>query len=168
MINLHAIANRVLKMAHPNETFIVIRCTGFVNTNGVLLHYYGNCEKVSAQMQSLNGDEQKLANEMMQNEISRKLFISVRGAPLTAGRFDTQEGASFLYHPKTGQFWKVFNINEDFSNCEWATVFISLMPPESTPDVVLKALKDSDFGYYAHKPSSAQNEFIDGYDSTDL
>ena len=168
MINLHAIANRVLKMVHPNEDFIAIRCTGYMNNNGALIHSYGSCELDSAQMQSLNGDEQQLSNEIMQNELSRKLFISVKGTPLTAGRIDTQEGASFLYQTRTGQFWKVFNISEDFTKNNWATVFISLVPPESTPDAVVKALKDSNFGYLFAASHSAQSEFTNGYDSTDL
>ena len=146
MINLHAIANRVIRAVHPNDDFIVIRCTGFVNNNGLLTHYYGDCEKVSAQLQTLNGDEQSLNAEIMQNEISRKLFISVQGMPITAGRFDTQEGATFLYHPKTGDFWKVYNINEDFNKNHWVTAFVSLLSYESTPRTVIDGLKNSPYG----------------------
>lgn len=156
MINLHAIANRVLKLVHPNEDFIVIRCTGYINNHGILTYFYGDCEKVSAQMQSLSGDEQKLSNEIMQNEISRKLFISVVGRPLSAGRYDVPEGASFLYQVSTGNFWKVFNISEDFTKNNWATVLISLMPPESTPEAVTQALQASEFNTM-FKRHSAQN-----------
>lgn len=146
MINVHAIANRVIRSIHPNETFIVVRSIGYQNNYGVLTYEYGNCEQASGQMQSLNGDEQKLANEIAHSEISRKLFISVSGSPLTAGRFDTQEGATFLYQVSTGDFWKVFNVSEDFSKCTWATVFISLMPWESSPIEVRQALKASSYG----------------------
>lgn len=65
-MNLHALANRVIKVASPNVDLVVIRCTGFKNEYGQLIESYGACERVSTQKQTLNGDELSLSNEIMQ------------------------------------------------------------------------------------------------------
>lgn len=145
MINLHAIANHVISKIHPNDDFIAIRCTGYANHIGSIDYFYGNCEKVSGQVQTLNGDELQQANEIMQGEISRKIFISTKGPPLTAGRRDTQEGASYLFQVNNKCFWKVYNISEDYTKCGWGLLFISQIPIELTPQNVIDALKASGF-----------------------
>ena len=54
---------------------------------------YGDCERISAQKQTLNDDDIQLANEVMQAQTSRKFFLSTT-RPLTAGQRHDGEGAS--------------------------------------------------------------------------
>ncbi len=143
-MNLHALANRVIKVASPNVDLVVIRCTGFKNEYGQLIESYGACERVSTQKQTLNGDELSLSNEIMQGEIGRKFFLSTRLAPLTAGRRHDKQGASYLFELDTHDFWKVYNISEDYSAVGWQLVFAAIDP--TPPASVKQALKDSGIG----------------------
>ncbi len=143
-MNLHALANRVIKVALPNVDLVVIRCTGFKNEYGQLIESFGSCERVSAQKQTLNGDELTYANEIMQGEIGRKFFISTKGAPLTVGRRHDQQGGSYLFELDSGLFWKVYNISEDYSAAGWQLVFAAIDP--TPPAAAKQALKDSGIG----------------------
>ncbi len=143
-MNLHALANRVIKVALPNVDIVAIRCTGFRNEYGQLLESYGACERLSASKQTLNGDELTFANEIMQGELGRKFFLSVKGPPLTAGRRHDQQGASYLFELSTRLFWKVYNISEDYSSVGWQLVFAAIDP--APPASVKQALKDSGIG----------------------
>lgn len=143
-LNLHAIANRAIKAALSNVEMAVIRCTGFRNDYGQMLESYGSCERVVAQKQTLNGDELALVNNIMQGELSRKFFVSVKGAPLTAGRRHDGAGGAYLFELRTNLFWKVFNVSEDYSDAGWQLVFACVDP--TPPQSVKQALKDSGIG----------------------
>lgn len=142
--NLHAIANMAIRTALPNVDMVVIRCTGFKNEYGQLIESFGSCERITAQKQTLNGDELTFTNEIMQAEIARKFFLSSKGAPLTAGRRHDQCGASYLFELDSGVFWKVYNISEDYAAAGWQLVFAAIDP--TPPAAAKQALKDSGIG----------------------
>lgn len=141
--NLHALARGAVMAVHPEVPVVAIFCTGFIANHGQRIMKYGDCERVSAQKQTLNGDDVQLSGEIMQAELSRKFFLSTQRA-LTAGRRHDGEGASWLYELNTGDWWRVFNVTEDFSNVGWQQVFASHVP--APPEDVVRALRDSGIG----------------------
>ena len=102
MMNLHAIAARAIGAVHPNQELVLIRCLGPVNESGLLLGQFGSCEAVTAQVQSLNGDELKLEHELYEVDIVRKFFFSVTGRPVLAGIKLLEAGSDFLYQGSFG------------------------------------------------------------------
>lgn len=56
LINLHAIANHCIQALSPNVDVIVVRCTDLSLSYGEAQATYGDCELLSAQKQTLNGD----------------------------------------------------------------------------------------------------------------
>ena len=132
MMNLHAIAARAIGAVHPNQELVLIRCLGSVNESGLLLGQFGSCEAVTAQVQSLSGDELKLEHELYEVDIVRKFFFSVTGRPVLAGIKLLEAGSDFLYQRSTGQFWRVFNIAEDYYLSGWVQAFAALQnnPPQ--------------------------------------
>lgn len=143
-MNLHALANRVVRAALPNVDMVAIRCNGFTQNYGQHTMTYGNCERVNAQKQTLNGDELQLVNEVFQAELSRKFYLSTQGAPLTAGRRYDNRGADYLYELDTQIFWRIYNINEDYSDAGWQLVFAAV--DSSPPEEVINAFRDSGIG----------------------
>lgn len=140
-MNLHAIAARAIGAVHPNQELVLIRCLGSVNESGRLLGQFGSCEAVTAQVQSLNGDELKLEHELYEVDIARKFFFSVTGRPVFAGIKLLEAGSDFLYQKSTGQFWRVFNIAEDYYLSGWVQVFAALQ--NNPPQGAVIALVDS-------------------------
>lgn len=141
MMNLHAIAARAIGAVHPNQELVLIRCLGSVNESGLLLGQFGSCEAVTAQVQSLNGDELKLEHELYEVDIVRKFFFSVTGRPVIAGIKLLEAGSDFLYQRSTGQFWRVFDIAEDYYLSGWVQVFAALQ--NNPPQGAVIALADS-------------------------
>lgn len=141
--NLHALARGAVMTLHPEVPMVAIFCTGFLNDHGQRIMKYGDCERISAQKQTLNGDDIQLANEVMQAQISRKFFLSTT-RPLTAGQRHDGEGASWLYELDTGEYWRVYTVSEDFSSVGWQLVFASQV--HSPPPAVIKALRDISIG----------------------
>lgn len=141
MMNLHAIAARAIGAVHPNQELVLIRCLGSVNESGLLLGQFGSCEAVTAQVQSLNGDELKLEHELYEVDIVRKFFFSVTGRPVLAGIKLLEAGSDFLYQRSTGQFWRVFNIAEDYYLSGWVQAFAALQ--NNPPQGAVIALADS-------------------------
>ena len=141
MMNLHAIAARAIGAVHPNQELVLIRCLGSVNESGLLLGQFGSCEAVTAQVQSLSGDELKLEHELYEVDIVRKFFFSVTGRPVLAGIKLLEAGSDFLYQRSTGQFWRVFNIAEDYYLSGWVQAFAALQ--NNPPQGAVIALVDS-------------------------
>lgn len=141
MMNLHAIAARAIGAVHPNQELVLIRCLGSVNESGRLLGQFGLCEAVTAQVQSLNGDELKLEHELYEVDIVRKFFFSVTGRPVIAGIKLLEAGSDFIYQRSTGQFWRVFNIAEDYYLSGWVQAFAALQ--NNPPQGAVIALADS-------------------------
>ena len=142
MMNLHAIAARAIGAVHPNQELVLVRCLGSVNESGLLLGQFGSCEAVTAQVQSLNGDELKLEHELYEVDIVRKFFFSVTGRPVLAGIKLLEAGSDFLYQRSTGQFWRVFNIAEDYYLSGWVQAFAALQ--NNPPQGAVIALVDSE------------------------
>lgn len=141
MMNLHAIAARAIGAVHPNQELVLIRCLGSVNESGRLLGQFGLCEAITAQVQSLNGDELKLEHELYEVDIVRKFFFSVTGRPVIAGIKLLEAGSDFIYQRSTGQFWRVFNIAEDYYLSGWVQAFAALQ--NNPPQGAVIALVDS-------------------------
>lgn len=141
MMNLHAIAARAIGAVHPNQELVLIRCLGSVNESGLLLGQFGSCEAVTAQVQSLSGDELKLEHELYEVDIVRKFFFSVTGRPVIAGIKLLEAGSDFLYQRSTGQFWRIFNIAEDYYLSGWVQAFAALQ--NNPPQGAVIALADS-------------------------
>lgn len=141
MMNLHAIAARAIGAVHPNQELVLIRCLGSVNESGLLLGQFGSCEAVTAQVQSLSGDELKLEHELYEVDIVRKFFFSVTGRPVLAGIKLLEAGSDFFYQRSTGQFWRVFNIAEDYYLSGWVQAFAALQ--NNPPQGAVIALADS-------------------------
>lgn len=141
MMNLHAIAARAIGAVHPNQELVLIRCLSSVNESGLLLGQFGSCEAVTAQVQSLSGDEPKLEHELYEVDIVRKFFFAVTGRPVFAGLKLLEAGSDFLYQHSTGQFWRVFNIAEDYYLSGWVQAFAALQ--NNPPQGAVIALVDS-------------------------
>ena len=144
-LNLHVLANRLIRQAVPNTTMVVIRALPETvsNSDGTVSCSYGDCELILAQQQSINGDEPALANNAWQDEESRKFYLSALGRPLSSGDSKTQEPSSYLYEIKAQRFWRIYSISEDFQTVGWALVFASLQASSRVPLVVKKALAQS-------------------------
>lgn len=144
-LNLHALANRLIRQAVPNTTMVVIRALPetMSNSGGMVSCAYGDCERIVAQQQSMNGDEPALVNNAWQDEESRKFYLSALGRPLSSGDSKTQEPSSYLYEVKAQRFWRIYSISEDFQTVGWALVFASLQAPARVPLVVKQALANS-------------------------
>ena len=140
-MNLHAIAARAIGAVHPNQELVLVRCLGSVNESGLLLGQFGSCEAVTAQVQSLSGDELKLEHELYEVDIVRKFFFTVTGRPVFAGIKLLEAGSDFLYQRSTGQFWRVFNIAEDYYLSGWVQAFAALQ--NNPPQGAVIALVDS-------------------------
>lgn len=140
-MNLHAIAARAIGAVHPNQELMLIRCLGSVNGSGLLLGQFGSCEAVTAQVQSLSGDEPKLEHELYEVDIVCKFFFSVTGRPVIAGIKLLEAGSDFIYQRSTGQFWRVFNIAEDYYLSGWVQAFAALQ--NNPPQGAVIALVDS-------------------------
>lgn len=140
-MNLHAIANRAVSALHPNLRFVLIRALGSENEQGRLLGQFGQCEVVIAQTQTLSGDELRLEHELYEVDIVRKFFFSIKGRPVLAGLHLLEAGSDFLFHVGTSQFWRVFNVAEDFYLSGWAQVYGALQ--NKPPQGVVQALIDS-------------------------
>lgn len=141
MMNLHAIAARAIGAVHPNQELVLVRCLGSINESGLLLGQFGSCEAVTAQVQSLSGDELELEHELYEVDIVRKFFFSVTGRPVLAGIKLLEAGSDFLYQRSTGQFWRVFNIAEDYYLSGWVQAFAALQ--NNPPQGAVIALVDS-------------------------
>lgn len=153
-MNLHAIATRAVSVLHPNIDLILVRSLNVTNEQGRLAAQFGECEKVSAQVQTLSGDELKLEHEVYEVDIARKFFFSVTGRPVFAGAKLHVTSSDFLYQCGKGLFWRVFNVAEDFHLSGWSQVLGSLQnnPPQGVaqtlvdsgllPDAEVKTLAD--------------------------
>lgn len=126
-LNLHAIVSRTISALHPNSTMILIRCVGSTNVYGEVSFKYGDCEKLTAQIQTLTPFElQQAATEVLQTDISRKFYMSVKGRQVTAGNTAHNVGSDFIYTIKDKKFWRVYSISEDFTLSGWALAYGSL------------------------------------------
>lgn len=156
VLNLHAIANRCIQCLSPNVQLVLIRNTSLVNEYGEIKATYGDCELISAQKQTLNGDEQALVNEQLQNEFSRKFYFSNVGQPVVSGRRDLQEAPTYFYEVDSGTYWRIYNINEDYQSSSWLMVFATLQ--NNVPPEVESALKESGLVKVEDHESAPENE----------
>ena len=74
-------------------------------------------------------------------DIVCKFFFSVTGRPVLAGIKLLEAGSDFLYQRSTGQFWRVFNIAEDYYLSGWVQAFAALQ--NNPPQGAVIALVDS-------------------------
>ena len=141
-MNLHAIASRAISCLHPNVSLILVRALGSENDHGMLKGTFGQCEEITAQMQTLSGDELKLDHEIYEVDIVRKFYLSVQGRPVLAGMRLLEAGSDFLYLKGIRQFWRVHAVSEDYNLSGWAQVNASLQ--DQPPAAVVIALIKSD------------------------
>ena len=158
-MNLHAYANRAISALHPNVKLVLVRCIGTVNEHGRILGRFGQCEDVSAQMQTLSGDELKYEHELYEVDFARKFFLSVTGRPVFAGQGQLQVGSDFFYMRSIQQFWRVYNVAEDFYLSGWTQVYATL---QSKPPVgAVQALIASGL-ISANEAAALSARYIDG------
>ncbi len=76
---------------------------------------FGQCEEITAQMQTLSGDELKLDHEIYEVDIVLKFYFSVQGRPVLAGMRLLEAGSDFLYLKGIHQFWRLHSVSEDYN-----------------------------------------------------
>lgn len=158
-MNLHAYANRAISALHPNVKLVLVRCIGTVNEHGRILGRFGQCEDVSAQMQTLSGDELKYEHELYEVDFARKFFLSVKGRPVFAGQGQLQVGSDFFYMRSIQQFWRVYNVAEDFYLSGWSQVYATLQ--NKPPLGAVQALITSGL-VSANEAAALSARYIDG------
>lgn len=137
--NLHALARGADMTLHPEVPMVAIFCTGFLNDHGQRIMKYGECERISAQKQTLNSDDIQLANEVMQAQMSRKFFLSTT-SPLTAGQRhdgEAHHGSMSSIPANSGACTQC----QKTSAASYGSVFASQV--HSPPPAVIQALRDS-------------------------
>lgn len=158
-MNLHAYANRAISALHPNVNLVLVRCIGTVNDGGRILGRFGQCEDVTAQMQTLSGDELKFEHELYEVDFARKFFLSVTGRPVFAGQGQLQVGSDFFYMRSIQQFWRIYNVAEDFYLSGWSQVYATLQ--NKPPLGAVQALISSGL-ISAQEAAALSARYIDG------
>ena len=137
-LNLHAIVRSAITAVNPDNHFLLIQSVGEENRKGVITALYADAVKVTAQMQSLNGDDLQQFENTLRTEINRKFYLNVSKLKPTGQIRVKGRTGDFLHCLKDDTYWRIFSVSEDFSNSGWVLVFASLQvtAPKSVTDKV--------------------------------
>lgn len=138
-LNLHAIVRPAISMNKADAPFTVFRSVGQKNVRGVLTAIYERYNGYTGQFQS-EGDSALYHAELgTQSTIIRKLYLyapdNLKDRVWSVYRTQSRSG-DFIRDQK-GQYWSVTAVLEDFSECGWECVRVTLQQVKPT-------LKDKD------------------------
>ena len=137
-LNLHAVVRNAITAVNSDNKFLLIQSVGEENHRGVISAVYDDAVKITAQMQSLSGDELEQFDNTLRTAINRKIYLNIsKLKPAGQIRVKGRTG-DFLHCIKDGTYWRVFSVSEDFSEAGWVLVFASLQvtAPKSVTDKV--------------------------------
>lgn len=146
-INLHSIVRGAINTINADETVYLMQSAGQKNVKGQLIASYAAPEKITAQVQSLGGDDLNVINDTERTERDRKFYLFAKtatGAPPSGIIRPLGKTGDFIYRPADGCFWKIYNVSEDFSAAGWCLVLASQQVDAPAPlKAAIQALKES-------------------------
>ena len=135
-LNLHAIVRNAITAVNADEDCYLIQSNGQKNVKGVLTSDY-SVESVTAQIQSLNGDELKIIDPIFTTDISRKFYLysKTQSGNYPAGQVrPLGRSGDLIYRISEKTYWKIFTVSEDFSQAGWVLVFASMQIIQNVPN----------------------------------
>lgn len=127
-INLHDIVRPAITFNKADSGFTVFRSTGQTNTRGVITATYARQDGYKGQFQS-EGDSALYHAELgTQSTVIRKLYLyapdDLKSRVWSVYR--TQSRSGDYIRDEKGQYWLVTAVLEDFSECGWECVRVTL------------------------------------------
>ena len=121
-MNLRSIANGMTRAVRPNTTILWRRATGYTQ-DATTLQRTPSYQDIylSAQIQALSSDDLKLFDGLNLQGYHRSIYIN--GRALGAVRNEMKGGDIFQFN---GQEWKVAIVPEDWDDCGWSRVIVTL------------------------------------------
>ena len=135
-LNLHAIVRNAITTVNADEDCYLIQSNGQKNVKGVLTSDY-TVEPITAQIQSLNGDELKIIDPVFATDISRKFYLysKTQSGNYPAGQVrPLGRSGDLIYRISEKTYWKIFTVSEDFSQAGWVLVFASMQIIQNVPN----------------------------------
>lgn len=135
-LNLHAIVRNAITAVNADEDCYLIQSNGQKNVKGVLTSDY-SVEPITAQIQSLNGDELKIIDPIFATDISRKFYLysKTQSGNYPAGQVrPLGRSGDLIYRISEKTYWKIFTVSEDFSQAGWVLVFASMQIIQNVPN----------------------------------
>ena len=132
-MNLHAMANRLIRTVHPNETGLWVRSAGTGNVKGLLIPRWEPGVEVVMQVQSAAPESlAHLGDKLGSVEAVRKAWI--KGAPgVHPSGINRPEGrGGDMIRRADGTWWLITEVSEDFTKAGWVSVVMTLQvdPPD--------------------------------------
>ena len=129
---------RAITAVNADEDCYLIQSNGQKNVKGALTSTY-TIEPVTAQIQSLNGDELKIIDPIFTTDISRKFYLY---AKTQSGNYPSGQirplgrSGDLIYRVSEKTYWKIFTVSEDFSQSGWVLVFASMQQLQNIPTAI--------------------------------
>lgn len=146
-INLHSIVRGAINTINADETVYLMQSAGQKNVKGQLIASYAAPEKITAQVQSLGGDDLNVINDTERTERDRKFYLFAKtatGAPPGGIIRPLGKTGDFIYRPADSCYWKIYNVSEDFTAAGWCLVLASQQVDVPAPlKTAIQALKES-------------------------
>lgn len=148
-LNLHSVVRGAISAINADETVWLIQSAGQKNVKGQLIASYSAPEQITAQVQSLGGDDLNVINDTERSERDRKFYLFAKTA---AGRSPAGivrplgMTGDFIYRPADSCYWKIYNVSEDFTAAGWCLVLASQQVdvPQAVKDAMASLQEASD------------------------
>ncbi len=133
MMNLHAIARGAIPALHPDETVTLRQSVGQRNARGRLVPEYAPARAVTAQIQSLGGDDLRHAEAVNLTQRDRKAYLFAPDPALSPnGIVRPLARNGDMMRRADGSWWLVTAMLEDFTASGW--VCVGITEQEDGPD----------------------------------
>ena len=127
-MNLRSLANGSTRAVRPNKPVVWQRSAGWVQDPDTMLRVPAyQTINIQAQIQAVTSDDLKLMDGLNIQGYHRCVYLNSRA--LGAVRNEMKGGDLFLFG---GQTWKVTLVPEDWDDCGWSRVIVTLQQEGGT------------------------------------
>lgn len=123
-INLHRIANTIIRDVHPNEQISLYQSKGQKNEKGKITPVYSAPVEMAAQVQTESDESLRHINNVNESDIIRRFYMSTESLdrrPSGLIRTFARTG-DLIYRHGEASWWLVTAIVDDFSSVGWVCV----------------------------------------------